>query len=124
MKTVRTGWDFGVRRGEGWLVIECIPLDRRANQTPFAREVCALIDRCLADRVVLDLARLEGLSAFFINELLAVQRFVDGNGGLLRLCGLTDTDRQLLNRLGLSTILPAFHDLEEAVMGCFSPKPR
>lgn len=124
MKTVRTGWDFEVRRGEGWLVIECIPPDRRANQTPFAREVCELVDRCLADRVVLELARLEGLSAFSINELLAVQRFVDGNGGLLRLCGLTDTDRELLNRLGLSTILPAFHGLEEAVMGCFAPKPR
>jgi len=124
MKTVRTGWDFEVRRGEGWLVIQCIPPDRRADRTPLARDLCELIDRCLADRVVLELDRLESLSAFLVNELLAVHRFVDGNGGLLRLCGLTDKDRKLLDRLGLSTILPAFHDLEEAVMGGFAPKPR
>ncbi|GAB4139461.1 MAG: hypothetical protein Kow0040_27540 [Thermogutta sp.] len=124
MKTVRTGWDFEVGRGEGWLVIQCLPPDRRADRTPLARELCELIDRCLAERVVLELAGLDGLSAFLINELLAVHRFVDGRGGLLRLCGLTDADRKLIERLGLSTTLPAFHDLEEAVMGCFAAKPR
>ncbi|NMC19535.1 MAG: hypothetical protein GYA33_03860 [Thermogutta sp.] len=124
MKTAVTGWDFEVGRVAGWLVIQCIPPDRRADRTPLARELCELIDRCLADRVVLELDRVESLSAFLINELLAVHRFVDGNGGLLRLSGLADKDRNLLERLGLGTILPAFHDLEEAVMGCFAPKPR
>ncbi len=124
MNAVQTGWEFEVRRGEGWLVIECLPPDRRADRTPLAKELCELIDRCLTDRVVLEMHRLEGLSALLINELLAVHRFVDGKGGLLRLSGLGDDDRTLLERLGLGTILPSFHDLEEAIMGCFAPKPR
>jgi len=63
------------------------------------------------------------LNRDLLRELVLLYRRIRQHGGMMRLCGLSAQHRRLLEESGLMRRFPAYHDLQEAVMGeCRKPR--
>ncbi|RMF89468.1 MAG: anti-sigma factor antagonist [Planctomycetota bacterium] len=125
MPTVALGWEFDVECGEGWLIVRPRVKSRLTTQlVPLADELLALAERHLVNRIVLKLDEVDLLNTFLISQLLQLQRILAERYGVLRICGLSDRNREVLHHSRLSPILPVYESPEDAVMACHPRKPR
>jgi len=119
------GWDLEVMRGEGWLIVRPVPRGESTLElVPLADELFQLLERCLVNRVILCLDRIQLLNSFLIGQLVKLQRSLETRGGLVRLCHVSPNNRRALEVTGLIRRLPVYEDVEAAVMGGFPRKPR
>jgi len=126
MVVLSPGWTLDVERGPDWLIVTLHTGDG-AEWTcpPLAETVWELCGRHFTYRVVLDLASLTVLPTALIGQLVRLQKRICTHDGVLRLCGLSEHNREVLHSCRLDGYLPEFHDRGEAVMGTFVPaKPR
>lgn len=125
MPTVSLGWEFDVKRGEGWLIVKPYMRSRlTAEMVPLADELLDLADRYLVNRIALRLDGIDLLNTFLISQLLYLQRRLAEQHGVLRLCELSDGNREVLQRSRLDPLLPMYDDVEDAVMANHPRKPR
>ena len=141
VSTVRY-WDFEVERGPAWLFVRprlaadtnaaeinataapaerAFPLADRAF--PLADQVWALLEQNFTNRLVLELDALE-LDRHLVDEMLALDARIAAAEGLLRLCGLSPSNEQMLERYDRHGRLHAFADRSAAVMGRATSKAR
>jgi anti-anti-sigma factor len=124
MLTISPGWDLEVERGPEWLFVKignCVPPD--SDIPSLADEIWAILDRHFVYRVVLQLDGVRALNRDLLRELVLLYRRIRQHGGMMRLCGLSAQHRRLLEESGLMRRFPAYHDLQEAVMGeCRKPR--
>jgi len=120
------GWTLGVDRGPDWLIVSVHADDGAAwVSPPLAAHVWALAEQHFTYRVVVDLTDLPMLPTSLIGELVRLQKRICMHDGVLRLCGLSEHNRDVLHSCRLDGYFPSFHDRNEAVMGQFVPaKPR
>ena len=124
MLTISPGWDLEVERGPDWLFVKLgnrAPVD--SDIPSLADELWSILDRHFVYRVVLQLDGVRTLNRDLLRELVLLYRRIRQHGGMMRLCGLSAQHRRLLEESGLMRRFPAYHDLQEAVMGD-SRKPR
>lgn len=125
MLSTAVEWDLEVERGPGWLLVRVkSPLrdDRLAGT--LADQLWTLIEKHLVYRIALDLSEIRLLHSVLLGQLVSLRKRIDQRGGLLRLCGLSRFNRELLRENGLHDRLPAYNDLHEAVLGSGVGKPR
>jgi anti-anti-sigma regulatory factor len=81
------------------------------------------LDRHFVYRVVLQLDQVHALNRDLLREVVLLYRRIRRHGGMMRLCGLSTQHRKILEDSGLIRRFPAYHDLQEAVMGdCRKPR--
>jgi anti-anti-sigma regulatory factor len=117
MLATAPGCDFEVQRGPDWLIVRVRNLDPHESDIPLADLLWSIMQQHFAHRLVLELDEVETLSRKMIGELLWLYRRIEEHDGVLRLCGLSARNRELLNACRMGDRLPPYEDRQEAVMG-------
>ena len=120
------GCEFEVERGPDWLLVKITKLDERTSEPPpLANAIWSLLQKHFVYRVVLELDEVCLLDSLLIGQLAALDKRVREHDGVMRLCGLSAYNRQVLQTCRLDERLLAYEDRQEAVMaGCSPRRPR
>ena len=125
MQAIAPGWELEVERGPGWLLVKLGCPDKDASDSPpLADELWSLLERHFVYRLVLEMDQIELLHSYLLGQLVLLQKRVRDHEGVMRVCGLSAFNQEVLQRHGLASRFPVYGDLEEAVMGCSGHKPR
>jgi anti-anti-sigma regulatory factor len=126
MSEIGCGWDLHVERGPNWLLVRV----HNAPDEPFEDELLAerlwhLMEEHCAYRMVLELDDVVELDSVQVRQLGLLRELARDRGGLVRLCGLSPRNWQVVVRNGLGDAFPRYHDRHEAVFAAHHPrKPR
>lgn len=126
MLAAATGWELEVERGPGWLLVKVGDPEGFGEELPSLADcIWSIMEQHFTYRLVLELDRIALLNSSLIGQLIDLYRRIRGQDGVLRLCGLSAYNRQVLHTCRLDDRLPAFHDRREAVLGSTYPsQPR
>ena len=123
MLAVASGCELDVERGPDWLFVRAHNLDlAESDAPPLAERVWCLLEQHFTHRLVLELDDAGALSSSLIGQLIQLYRRIEEHDGVMRLCGLSPNNRQVLRACRLDERLPPYSERREAVM-C-SPGPR
>jgi anti-anti-sigma factor len=124
MSNVALGWELLVERGPGWLFVRPAEPPPDLNEAGnLADYVWALLQQNFTHRVVLELDRIGPLTSTLIGQLVWLQKRIHTEGGLLRICGLSPQNHDVLHICRLDGHLPEYPDRASAVMTT-RPMPR
>lgn len=112
-----------VERGPDWLFVRVNPPDGWDDAPPLADAVWHIIEQNFTYRVVLELDQIPLLRSCLIGQLVLLAKRVYNHGGLLRICGLSPHNLEVLSAARLGAILPNYRDRSDAVMASW-PRPR
>ena len=119
------GWSVELDRGPGWLFVR--PHTRMTDDLAsidLANQVWQLLEREFGHRVVLEMDDVGLLRSHLVGELVRLHKRVTSHEGLMRVCGLSDGNYEVLRTTQLHHRFPRYRDREEAVMGQRPTKPR
>src|ERR1700753_1004839 len=107
MVSICPGWELDVERGPDWLFVKvhCAP-ENVWDSPPLAGTIWKLLEQHFTRRLVLECDELAVLHSTIIAELIALEKRIAGQGGVMRLCGLSDDNREVLARCRLTTRFP------------------
>lgn len=125
MLEIAPGWSLEVERGPGWVFVDlsCLP-EHEWECPPLAERIWSLLEQHFCYRVVLDCSRLAALHSWIVGQIVLLHKRVASQGGVLRLCGLSEHNREVLRATRLGDSFPHYCDRTEAVMGQRPSKPR
>lgn len=119
------GWSAELDRGPGWLFLRLHPSrTSNAEGVDLAGRVSRILENEFANRVVLELDDVELLRSPLVGELLRLHKRLSSRAGMLRICGLSDNNYEVLRSSRLQDFFPRYRDREEAVMASRPTKPR
>ncbi|HEX4129936.1 MAG TPA: STAS domain-containing protein [Pirellulales bacterium] len=125
MVTIAPGWELDVERGPDWLFVKLHCAQENVwDSPPLASNIWRLLEQHFTYRLVLECDELAVLHSTIIAELVMLQKRVMAHGGVMRLCGLSEDNRDVLARCRLTTRFPNNFDRAEAVLGSKPAKPR
>jgi len=125
MLAIAPGCELHVERGPDWLLVrvECSdPVELDAAS--FAEQVWSLLEQHFTYRLVLELDQVSMLTSRLIEELMVLRRRVEQHNGIMRVCGLSPYNCEVLHACRLEEQLPAYQDRREAVIGQMCRRPR
>ena len=122
---VAVGWQFEVERGPDWLFVRLkLPSNGEVCGRQIAEEVWDMLQNHFTRRVVLELDDVAILRSELLTQFMRLHQRVQSMGGLLRLCGVSEYNQEVLRRTRLLGRLPLYATREEAVMSHRPNKPR
>jgi anti-anti-sigma factor len=126
MLAIAPGWELAVERGPDWLIVTVKGSDEdRDESPPLADRLWELLGQHLTHRLVLELHDVPILTSHLIGQLINLYRRIREQDGVMRLCGLSAYNRNVLHTCHLDDRLPSYDDPHEAVLGYAErPKPR
>ncbi len=125
MVELAPGWPLTVERGPDWLFVH--PERRHPDvmsEPPFAERIWNLMRQHFVHRVVLELDQIERLESHLIGQLVLLHKRVHSQGGILRVCGLSPANQQVLALSRLDDRFANFANREEAMAGYYAILPR
>jgi len=118
MPAIAPGWDVEVERGPDWLLVKIKDLDPRAVESPpLADGLWELLQRHFTYRLVLELDQLPKLDDYLIGQLARLYARIHEHDGVMRLCGLSPHNLEMLRECRLNEQFLPYHNREEAVLG-------
>lgn len=125
MQALTSGLSFDVDRGPDWIFVRVNPPEQTAIETPqLAEAVWALLQQNFVYRVVLELDRIQLLRSYMVGQLIMLAKRLHSQGGVLRICGLSSTNEEVLRCCQLAGQLPNYRDRSDAVMCSRPTQPR
>jgi anti-anti-sigma regulatory factor len=126
MVQIAPGWSVDLDRGPDWLFVRVHPPvdDLTPDTPPLADAVWSLLEQHCLHRVVLEMDEMSRLYSPLIGQLMLLHKRIYNDGGLLRLCGLSSENQEVLHTTRLDGQLPNYADRGEAVMGHRPSQPR
>jgi anti-anti-sigma regulatory factor len=125
MQAIAPGWELCIDRGPDCLCVRIESLGSLASQTPpLADEIVAAMQRHLVHRLVLELDEIHLLHSYLVGQLILLEQRIRNSGGLMRLTGLSDCNRQVLETHGLKDRFAVYNNRAEATMGVSRRLPR
>lgn len=118
--------ELDVERGPDWVMIRVGDIDPAvAESSPLAERLWHVLRQHFTYRLVLELDQIRVLTSRLIGQLLQLQRRIEERGGVIRLCGLSPENRQVLRTCRLEHRFRPYRNRQEAVMGYERPsQPR
>ncbi len=117
MKELNQGWSADVDRGPDWLLVRLhAPNQELEKDAHLAEGLLSLLKKHLVRRMVLELDDIERLQGDLVDELVDLHDRVNREGGVLRICGLSDESQQALRGGQHNAQFPVYRDRREAVM--------
>ena len=111
-------WQFAIDRGPGCLFVRIRPTGNPEDAAPeLADVVWTILAKHFTYRLVLEMQDVEQLASHMIGQLVRLRKKIEQHGGMLRLCGLSETCQASLDVAKLGSRLPSYHDRERAVLG-------
>jgi anti-anti-sigma factor len=89
-----------------------------------AEQIWGLLEQSFTYRLVLELEDIAILQSYLLAQLVMLAKRISSHGGMLRLCGVSPVNRDVIHVCRLDECLPAYGDRGEAVMGHRSVRPR
>lgn len=119
------GVPFEVERGPDWLLVRLgAPVAGVSDWAGLADTLWSMLDQHFIYRLVLD-CELAGLvDSTLMGQLVLLERRIRKQGGLLRLCSLSEASQQALHQCRLDGRLPHFETRTEAILGHRPSQPR
>jgi anti-anti-sigma factor len=123
MIAIAPGWELEVERGPGWLLarVRC-PDTIVCDAPPLADALWELLRRHLTYRLVIELDELPVLNSHLIGQLVKLFKRIQDHDGVMRLCGLSSYNLQVLKTCRLEDHFGPYENRHDAVMAC--PLPR
>ncbi len=123
MAELAQGWVVEVERGPAWLLIRLAPpAVGCVDGSDLADMLWSLVERHFTYRLVLECDELPRLDSTLVAQLLVLDRRLHEHDGMLRLCGLSELNQQVLERCRLNGRFPCFRDRSHAVLGNQRPQ--
>lgn len=118
MIEIAPGWTLNVERGPDWLFVRVgSPPQPGFDMPPLAETLWAALQDHLVYRVVIELYDLPLLDSYLIGQLVLLHKRIHTHDGVLRICGLSAHNQQVLSDCQLGGRLPHFSNREEALLG-------
>jgi anti-anti-sigma factor len=126
MVCIARGWELDVERGPDWLLVRPRLLsDEAESAPPLAEQIWGLLEQHMTHRLVLELDGLNFLGSYLVGQLVWLHKRICTHGGLMRICGLSPANQEVLHICRLDGRFPQYHDRTEAIMGDYRPgQPR
>jgi anti-anti-sigma factor len=117
--------EFDIERGPDCLMVRVKNVDS-SNPASFVlgERLWRLLQQHFTYRMVLELDEVRLLNSPLIGQLIQLYRRIKEHDGVLRLCGLSPSNRQVLHACRLDDRLLPYQDRQEALMGCRPNQPR
>jgi anti-anti-sigma factor len=118
-------WSLEIDRGPDWMFIKLQPPRQGdTGEIALAEMIWVKLEQSFCHRVVLELNDVTFLRSWLVGELVRLHKRVTAQGGMLRLCGLSEANQDVLRICRLDDHFPAYRNRTDAVMGYRPAKPR
>ena len=98
MLTIAPSFDLDVERGPDWLLVRVRNLDlTQSDAPPLAEHLWGLLQQHFTYRLVLEFDEVGVLDSRLIGQLIQLYRRIEEHDGVMRLCGLSPHNRQVLH---------------------------
>jgi len=126
MLAIAQGWELEVQRGPDWLLVRAKSGgDQTSDALPLADEIWDLLQRHFTYRLVLELDQVELLDSHLIGQLVRLYKRIAERDGVMRLCGLSAYNLDVLRTCRLDECFQPYPDRKEAILAPRStPQPR
>ena len=125
MLELSSGWLANVERGPDWLFVRLKESSASGMEgCTLADSLANLMDQNLAHRLVVELDDLAALQSSTVGQFAALHKKINEGGGLMRLCGASDSVRETLKSAQLDAHFPDYRTRQDAVMGYRPGQPR
>jgi anti-anti-sigma factor len=123
---VAAGWRLNVERGPDWIFVRLQPaVDGDVDEASLAEKIWSLLEQNFTYRLVLELEHVELLQSYMIAQMVLLSKRIHSHGGMLRLCGLSPVNQQVIHVCRLDGCLPNYDNRGAAVKGDYRPlQPR
>jgi anti-anti-sigma factor len=118
-------WSLEIDRGPDWLFIRLHPPRQGdASEVPLAEMIWERLEQAFCHRVVLELDEVVFLRSWLVGELVRLHKRLATHDGMMRLCGLSPANQDVLRTCRLEDRFPAYGNRTDAIMGHRPPQPR
>jgi anti-anti-sigma regulatory factor len=117
MAQLAPSWVADVERGPAWLFVRLNSPEGCGDGAELSDTIWSLVERHFTYRLVLECDELVRLDSTLVAQLLVLDRRLHARGGMLRLCGLSELNQQVLERCRLNGRFPCFRNRSHAVLG-------
>jgi|SRR6478609_3459571 anti-anti-sigma regulatory factor len=120
------GWQIDVERGPDCVFVRLHPnADGEIEGFALADKIWTVLQQSFTYRLVLELDLIERLQSYLIAQLVLVSKRIRSHDGMVRLCGLSVANQEVLAVCRLDRCLPNFESRGDALMGTQRPlQPR
>jgi len=106
-----------VERGPGWLFVKVKNADEESpDMPPLADELWSILEKHFAYRLVLELETTTLIDSRLIAQLVWLNNLLLRHQGVLRLCGLSEENKEVIKSCRLGGTLCEYASRMEAVM--------
>ena len=125
MLKMEQGWKLELDHGPEWLFVRLhAPPGCDADSFDLADSLWGLLNQEFIYRLVLELDELAILRSSVVGAVVRLHKRITAHGGMLRLCGLSDSNQEVLRLNRLHTRFPHYANRKSAVMGYRPAQPR
>ena len=125
MNHIAQGLELEVERGPDWLFVRPrFSAGVATDEFDLAEEIWHLLEQHFTRRLVLELDRLSYLNSQMLGQLVRLHKRIVAEGGLMRVCGLSSTNQDVLDQCHLTGRLACYSNRSDAVMGYRPSQPR
>jgi len=118
-------WSLEIDRGPDWMFIRLAPpREGDTGEIALAEMIWEKLEQSFCHRVVLELHDVKFLRSWLVGQLVRLHKRISAEGGMLRLCGLSPANQDVLRICRLDDHFPAYRNRTDAVMGYRPAKPR
>lgn len=122
---VAPGWSMDLDRGPDWLFVRLRPPAHGFGlEVDLAEAVWEKLDQAFCYRLVLELDEVPMLRSWMIGQLVLLHKRICSHDGMMRLCGVSDANHEVLRCCRLDDRFPQYRNRTDAVMGHRPVRPR
>ncbi|MCU0878193.1 MAG: STAS domain-containing protein [Pirellulaceae bacterium] len=122
---VTPDWSLDIDRGPDWLFVRLRPPRQGdTGEIPLAEMIWERLEQEFCHRVVLELDDVTFLRSWLVGQLVLLHKRVASHEGMMRLCGVSRANEDVLRACRLDGRFPAYRNRTDAVMGHRPPQPR
>src|SRR5207247_5632184 len=115
-RVLSPSWDLQLDRGPNCLFVRLCPhCGPACEEAELSERVADLLDQHLTNRLVLEMDQVDLLNSLLLGQLVDLSNRVRTQGGLIRLCGLSPFNQDVLRATRLDRRLPHYADRMAAV---------
>jgi hypothetical protein len=115
---IAIGWDLHVDVSPDWLFFVLCSSGSRVDPTPSVAEAVWQIGETHGVyRFVFEIGNDVIMSSHMIGQLVLLHKRCHKSGGMMRICGFSEANHQLLQMMHLGGRFPNYRTREDAVMG-------
>ena len=122
---VAPGWTMAFDRGPDWLFVRISPPHHGDTaEIALGDAIWERLEQAFTYRVVVEMEEVQALHPWIVNELCKLHDQISDHDGVMRLCGLSDGNHCVLEKLQVADRFPQYRNRTECVMGHRPMQPR